>query len=280
MKVIKIYNNNIVAAINDNEKVSLVTGKGVGYHSKINQHLELKEEWKVFELVNPQFDEYHNLVDSINIEAFSISQQIYDIACDHLNYEINKLLVVVLADHISFKIELLKNKVRVPNLLTAEIRTFYPNEFCVGEIAVGLINKAFNTDLDSDESSYIAMHILNMMVGAQENSVFSITEFIKVMLELVKADFSVDLETTAWIFERLMIHIKYLGQRLSSPKAPKDYEIDTDILKLNETQQLQFDQFCNHADLIASRLFKRSLSASEKLYLSIHVLRILNYIGD
>lgn len=280
LKVIKIYNNNIVAVINSHDKVSLVTGKGVGYHSRINQLLLIQEGWNIFELTNPRFDEYHNLLDNISIAAFEVSQKIYDLASSQLSYDINKLLVMVLADHISFKIELLKSNVYVPNLLATEIKLYYPNEFYIGKAAVDLINSTFGSELDDDEASYIAMHIINMHSESRENSVFIITEFIKTMIQLVKHDFSINAEDSSWVFERLIIHIKFLAQRLNEPQTHAESSLDVDLFSLSSRDLLKIKAFHQHADLIAHKLFGRTLSDNEQLYLSIHVLRIINQIGE
>lgn len=121
---------------------------------------------------------YRQILDRLNPDAFEISQEIYDLAQSTLDDPINPLLVIVLADHIAFKLALLKDGVQVPNLLSAEIRSFYPREFAVGRQAVALIEKRFAADLGDDEAAYLAMHIINMMSGAQPNSVFVVSEFI------------------------------------------------------------------------------------------------------
>lgn len=280
MKVIKIYNNNIVAVVNSENKVALITGRGVGYHHQLNDSIIMQDDWHVFELLNPKLDEYHKVLERVNLDAFEISQLVYQSSQKQLDYEVNKLFVIVLADHITFKLELYKNNVFVPNLLTSEIRTFYPKEFRLGQEAVQLINAKFATAFDDEEASTIAMHILNMMMGAQANSVFVITEFIKTMMQIIRNNFDLPEGEDAWVYERLIIHIKYLGQRLNNPDAPNEVSIFEGILSITNEESQKLDELLIQTDRVTQKLFNRKLSTNERIYLSIHILRIIRKEGE
>jgi len=123
-------------------------------------------------------------------------------------------LLLQLADHISFKIEMLRQNIEVPNLLMTEIKMFYPNEFAIGQYGVKLINQKYQTHFGDDEASYLALHVLNSSINGKETDVFKITEFIKEMISAINDVFQRAIDDNDWKYERLIVHLKFLAQRL------------------------------------------------------------------
>ena len=53
MEVLKIYNNNIIAVLTENNQIALVTGKGVGFKIKEHSTFSLDEYHQLFTFSEP-----------------------------------------------------------------------------------------------------------------------------------------------------------------------------------------------------------------------------------
>lgn len=280
MKAVKIYNNNIVAVVSEQQEIALITGRGVGFNTKPGDEIALQPDWHLFLLVQPEKADLRALMERIDGDALEIARSLYQRAMQEMDYPVSTSLLLQLADHISFKIDMLKQGIIVPNLLMTEVKTFYPKEFAIGRIGVEQINQVFGTDLDDDEASYLAMHILNAAMSGKGNSAVKITEFIREMMKIINDAFGFTQQQNHWVFERLIIHLKFLGQRLSqTDESPKEPVYDG-LLQIRETDLIKINEVIYRANTLSQQIFEQTLSANEQLYLSIHVLRIQQNQGE
>ncbi len=275
MEVIKVYNNNIVAVLTDNDQIALVTGRGVGFKNKEKRELIMTDDLQIFTLSEPNKADIQTIIDHVDVDALEISRQIFNKAKESMNYPISDSLLLQLADHISFKIEMLNQDILVPNLLMTEISYFYPKEFSIGKFGVDLINQRYQTQFDDDEATYLAMHILNASLSGGSTDVYKITEFIKGMLGIISQVFDIEIDHSAWYYERLIVHLKFLGQRLLNGKQDKNQSVfGQGFLKIKPKDLAKIHEIANRTNVLTRQLFQKKLTENEQMYLCIHVLRI------
>lgn len=262
MKAIKIYNNNIIAVLTDTNQVALVTGKGIGFNARVDDEIYLKENDKLFILSNPEMEDIQSIINRIDSEALEIARKIINKANELIDYPLFDSLLLQLADHISFKVEMMNQGIVVPNLLATEIKFFYPQEFIIGQYGVMLINEKYQTKFDDDEASYLALHILNSSVKGTSTEVYKITEFIREMMQVIQKIFQLSNVYGNWKSERLVIQLKFLAQRLLSQVDEEQdshmkngIQLDSGFLKIRETELLQINNVLIESDKLAGRLF-------------------------
>lgn len=275
MEIIKIYNNNIIAVLLETNQIGLVTGKGIGFKAKQNKKLELTEEYQLFTFAEPNKSDIQRIIDQIDADALEIAREIVDKARETNDYPIVDSLLLQLADHISFKVELQKQDINIPNLLMSEIKVFYPKEFKIGEYGVTLINKNYQLNFGEDEASYLALHILNSSIHGRGTDVYKITDFIKEMVGFINEIYDKNIGYNDWTYERLIVHLKFLAQRLLlTEKTEKQIVLGDTFFEQSENELIKAQKIIQAANSLSKRIFGRTLGKNEEIYLSLHVMRM------
>lgn len=280
MEVIKIYNNNILAVLTEDDQIALITGKGVGYKAREKAAFVPDKNCQIFKLSKPNREDIYAMIDHIDADSLEISRKIFNKAKETAEYPVSNSLLLHLADHITFKVEMLNQNIVVPNLLMTEVKYFYPKEFSVGQFGVQLINTVYKAKFDDNEAAYLALHIVNSSLQGNSTDVYKITEFIKEMLNIINGVYSFTKDTQSWHYERLTVHLKFLAQRLLHHEQDADDPIlGKEVLEITKEDFPKITAIVNKANALTTRLFDKRLSHNEEIYLSIHVLRIKQIQG-
>lgn len=273
MKIDKIINNNIVSAIEADGKEVVIMGRGLGFGMKPGKEIPEGKIEKVFRLDSQNStDKFKELLANLPLEHIQASTEIINYAKSVLNRRLNQSIYITLTDHINFAIERFKERMVFTNPLLNEIKTFYKEEYLVGEYAVALIERRIGIKLPVDEAGFIALHIVNAEYNTVMRDTIDITNLIQIVVKIVKEYFSMDLDETSLNYQRFVTHLRFLAQRiiggemlnsenpefnqLISQMYPEEYACS---LKLKDYIQVTY-----HHDV----------TEEETAYLAVHIKRI------
>ena len=273
MKIDKIINNNIVSAIEADGKEVVIMGRGLGFGMKPGKEIPEGKIEKVFRLDSQNStDKFKELLANLPLEHTQASTEIINYAKSVLNRRLNQSIYITLTDHINFAIERFKERMVFTNPLLNEIKTFYKEEYLVGEYAVALIERRIGIKLPVDEAGFIALHIVNAEYNTVMRDTIDITNLIQNVVKIVKEYFSMDLDETSLNYQRFVTHLRFLAQRiiggemlnsenpefnqLISQMYPEEYACS---LKLKDYIQVTY-----HHDV----------TEEETAYLAVHIKRI------
>ena len=273
MKIDKIINNNIVSAIEADGKEVVIMGRGLGFGMKPGKEIPEGKIEKVFRLDSQNStDKFKELLANLPLEHIQASTEIINYAKSVLNRRLNQSIYITLTDHINFAIERFKEKMMFTNPLLNEIKTFYEEEYLIGEYAVALIERRIGITLPVDEAGFIALHIVNAEYNTAMRDTIDITTLIQNVAKIVKEYFSMDLDETSLNYQRFVTHLRFLAQRiiggemlnsenpefnqLISQMYPEEYACS---LKLKDYIQVTY-----HHDV----------TEEETAYLAVHIKRI------
>lgn len=273
MKIDKIINNNIVSAIEADGKEVVIMGRGLGFGMKPGKEIPEGKIEKVFRLDSQNStDKFKELLANLPLEHIQASTEIINYAKSVLNRRLNQSIYITLTDHINFAIERFKEKMMFTNPLLNEIKTFYKEEYLIGEYAVALIERRIGITLPVDEAGFIALHIVNAEYNTAMRDTIDITTLIQNVVKIVKEYFSMDLDETSLNYQRFVTHLRFLAQpiiggemlnsdnpefnQLISQMYPEEYACS---LKLKDYIQVTY-----HHDV----------TEEETAYLAVHIKRI------
>ena len=273
MKIDKIINNNIVSAIEADGKEVVIMGRGLGFGMKPGKEIPEGKIEKVFRLDSQNStDKFKELLANLPLEHIQASTEIINYAKSVLNRRLNQSIYITLTDHINFAIERFKERMVFTNPLLNEIKTFYKEEYLVGEYAVALIERRIGIKLPVDEAGFIALHIVNAEYNTVMRDTIDIKNLIQNVVKIVKEYFSMDLDETSLNYQRFVTHLRFLAQRiiggemlnsenpefnqLISQMYPEEYACS---LKLKDYIQVTY-----HHDV----------TEEETAYLAVHIKRI------
>ncbi len=272
MKIIKIFNNNCVATIVDG-KEQIVTGLGLGFDKKEGDELDVDRIEKTFHLLPQQFKRFSQLIEEIDFDYFRLTQDLMAKAEKDFDLALDDKLFIFLSDHMSSAVKRFEEGMYVPNLMNEEFKLFYPKEYALALWAVSEIKKRFEIVLPEDEASYITVHIVNASVKDGHEDVHETVEMIAAVLAIVESQTGRELDREDLSVMRFQTHLKYLAQRILS---------GSDLVKPEKPHLKMIFQFRKYQDLVdqiayyIQERFHYSLNMDEKLYLMLHLDRMLS----
>ncbi|SHR21749.1 Transcription antiterminator LicT [Mycobacteroides abscessus subsp. abscessus] len=275
MKIAKVYNNNVISAFNEKNEELVVMGRGLAFQKKPGDFIEEDKIEKIFALKNNDMSEkFKTLLYEVPIEYMEVTEDIIKIAKSRLGRNLNDSIYISLTDHIHFAVERNEKGYDIKNALLWEIKRFYKQEFVIGMEALKIIQEKLGVLLPEDEASFIAMHIVNAELNQEMPNVANITKVMQDILNIVKYHFKIDFDEESLNYFRFITHLKFFAQRLYS----KTYIEDDDPFlfeTVREKHKAAFECTEKINEYIENQ-FDYSLTNNEKLYLIIHIQRVVN----
>jgi len=274
MKVIKKINHNAVL-INDNGTEKIALGKGIGFSAKPNDTFEETSAEKVFILDSKEKTKmFSEMVNQIPMEYIEFTEEIINYIEAHITKPLDSNIYIALTDHIYFAIQRQSDDENIAAIMLPEMKMLYPDEFLTATGVVDLINQKYGTTLADNEIGFITMHIVNAELG-EKNSFNSlkILEVTKYILNYLDKNGYQGLDKNSFLYNHLMIHIRFLVQRLIYNESTQD----NDLSFFNDSfkQSKEYILATRVAEIVEAK-YDLAANDSERMYLAIHLMRINN----
>ncbi len=275
MEIVKVLNNSSAIVI-DNDKESIVMGNGLSFGKKIGNSIdEKKVEKQFFAKPNVSNEKLQALFEKISYDNSLLAFDIIEHLKKHLSYKVDDMIYLTLTDHISFTIQRAQDNIYIPNAILHEVQFFYPEEYKLGLWAVEVINKHAHIHLKEDEAGFIAVHIVNSKLHAtdiQQEQDFS--KIIKDLIYILNIEYSCNFHDDSINYHRLITHLKFFLIR------EFNYDSTAHIDDFGYFDQIvnDFPKAYHGAEKINQyfqNFFNRTLPKEEKIFLTIHINRIL-----
>lgn len=184
-EILKIYNNNVVLAMQNGESVILVS-KGIGFGKKIGQMIESNHSIeKVFHEINPN-EKSLNIKDSN--EGYELQEtvakviELAELEMGSLNANTAK----VLSEHIQFALERIEMGLVIENPFIEEIISLYPKEFEIAGVAAMMIKETTGIDIGEEERGFIALHLRSARDNRPIRETLKMTRMYKQCLQIIE----------------------------------------------------------------------------------------------
>ncbi|MGI8385187.1 PRD domain-containing protein [Robertmurraya sp. P23] len=271
MNVIKKVNNNVVLAINDKKEEVFIVGKGLGFKKTPYKVSEEDIIEKIY--VAPKNLKMFDLLNDIPFEDISLAEEIIQEGRKILNKELSPNLIITLSDHISFALQRTKEEIQIKNPLQWEVKTLYPEETKVGQVAIDMIRKKTGVTLPQSETTSIALHFVNAQIGSGEMSeTRKITKITGDILAIIKYFYKKDFDETSLNFTRFATHIRYFIIRQFSQKS---LENENEALFKIVQEKYPLEIKCvEKVEKFLSDNYGWKCTKDEKLYLVLHIQRL------
>lgn len=275
MKIEKVYNNNVVSAYNEENIELVIMGKGLAFQKKPGDEIEEEKIEKVFTLKNNDISErFKSLLYEVSLELMEVAEEIIKLAKRKLGRELNDSIYISLTDHINFAIERNKKGLDIKNALLWEIKKLYKDEFSIGLEALCMIKEKLEVTLPEDEAGFIAMHIVNAELNEEMPNIVNITKTMQDILKIVKYHFGLEFNEESLNFFRFVTHLKFFAQRLySQTYMESDDDFLFEAVKNKHKDAFECTEKIND---YVKRQFDYELTNDEKLYLTVHIERVVN----
>ena len=271
-RIIKVLNNNSILVLDEDKKREyILMGSGIGFGRRMGEHLKSYEGAKIYSLVTRRKQQSVlkavNGIEPVYIEA---AGKMIDIAEEMFSEEINKDIMLPLADHIALAAKRAFEGTQMANPLTMDIRMLFPKEYEVAIRGRKFLKDMTGYEISDDEAGFIALHIHAGLSGEQVSETLAVTQMIDDSIDIVKKYFQSEIDTESLGYSRLMSHLYYIIARVKKGEA-----VNTDI---NSFISEKYPRAASAAAEICSHLeecLKKELMKEEMGFLAIHIHRIL-----
>lgn len=273
MKITRIINNNVIAAVNDENREHVLMGKGIGFQKKIGDQVNpalIEKQFARFD--EKQTANYQRLAGEIPYEHMCMANEIIEYAQISLNRELDQGIYIALTDHLNFAINRIRQGVRLNNSMLWEIKHYYNHEYRIGREAIEIIKRHTGLELPVDEAGFIAVHILNSELNLDMDHSKIMTKLIQDVLNIITYHFSIVIEEESLDYERFITHLKFFIQRTMHQKESRIWDEN-----LQNMIRIQYMDAYDCASKVASYIEKTTpygVSEEEMIYLTVHIQRL------
>ena len=273
MKVTRIINNNVIAAVDEQNHELVLMGSGIGFQQKIGDEVDPARVEKRF----TRFDEnqvlnFQRLAREIPYEYMHMTNEIVSYAQLSLNKELDENLYMALMDHLNFAINRIKQGIALPNSMLWEIKHYYNHEYRIGTEAIAIIKRSTGVEMPVDEAGFIAMHILNSELDLDMERSKVMTKIIQDALNIVKYHFNITIEEESLDYERFVTHLKFFIQRAMHEKESRIWE--QSLMNLIRIQYMDAYECAGKVAAYIERTTSYVVLEEEMVYLTVHIQRL------
>ena len=214
MVILKVFNNNSVAAISNSGSDIILVGSGIGFHKKVGDQVDESKIERTYVFQDNQKTRFEKSLEKIPTVYFEIAEYIVSNASKKLHTEFSGEIFLAISNHISFAIKRKLEGIYLPNVLLNETKTLYKEEYAIGKWALYYIYKRTKVKLDEDEAGYIALHLVNFSLNADSHYTVKVLSLTKEVLEIIQKTMKITLDQDSFAYSRISTHLKYLGERV------------------------------------------------------------------
>lgn len=273
MKILKVINNNVVSALDKDAEEVVIMGKGIGFHAKPGQIVEEEKVEKIFRLEDEKSaGQFAELMKRLPVEYLKVSDEIITYAKNDMKLELNPSIYLTLTDHISFAIERYRGGMIYGNPLMNEVKTFYQEEYQVGEFALKLIEEKLGVKLDKDEAASVALHVVNAEYNTGVRNTMNIACLIRDVVDIVREYFNIELQEESLHYARFITHLKFLGQRIFTGQmlGENDGKFGKLISSMYPVEYACSEKIAHYIKVH----YNQEITDEEAAYLAVHIRRI------
>lgn len=276
MRVVKVLNNSLVLALDEQGRETILMGKGIGFHKASGYEFGADEVEKVFVLQDRSITRsIIRLAAQTDSVYFEIGKNVIDYAIDRFHMKLLDHIYLSLTDHLAFAVRRVEKEILVPNFYTQDMQRFNPNEYQVGQYALRLVKEQTGVELPGDEAGNIAFHFINAQEGHPYNEKNrKIRQLAEDVLNIVKYYYRLVYDEESIAYSRYLTHIRLFAQRLVSGKQLPE---EASRLLYDQIAQVCTSEFSCVAKVnrfVAER-FGVKVTNQEEMYLALHIHRVL-----
>lgn len=276
VKIERVLNNKTVVSVDKDGKEIIVMGLGIAFQKKPGSYIQKSKIEKIFSLDNKATNNrFMELVSNIPAEYVMLAENAINISEKRYNKKLNDNIYISLTDHIYSAIQRYKNGIQLKNALLWDIKRIYREEYEIGLEVVQIIKEKFDIQLLEDEAAFIALHIVNAEFDVELENVNLVTTLIQDILKVVRYNFSMEFDENSLNYNRFLTHLKFFAQRLVLDKTHKDDNEKNELYDIVKKNYGLSFECVKKIEKLLEEEYKYKLTKDEKLYLMIHISKII-----
>lgn len=277
MVIVRVFNNNVVLAQDGAGREVILTGRGLGFQARPGHPVDPSKIVRTFRPADGGADQLARLLVDIPPEHVQlVSDALAEVGLTKLAD--NPVLLLALADHVSFALRRVADGMQVEYPLLAEVQHLYAEEYAQSQALLGALNARAGRDggaaLPGHEAVGLALHLVNAGFATGDLSLtYQMTGLIQQVIGVVEQSFDIVLEESSVGVGRFVTHLRYLFVRIHQHRQLDDQAYSGLGTTIRQTYAGSLDCARRLGRLIEVRL-GAALTEDEISYLVLHVARL------
>lgn len=273
MELLRVFNNNLVLALDEAGHEVILTGRGLGFQARPGQPVDPARIVRVFVPSDGRDpDHMAHLLSGIPPEhILLVGLALADVGLEKLSR--NPALIIALADHVSFALRRISMGMDLEYPLLAEVQNLYAEEYAEAKALLVAINSRSKIQLPETEAVGLALHLVNAGFATGDLSyTYTMTGVIQQMVAVIEQTFGLDLDPGSVSVGRFVTHLRYLFVRIHQHKQ-LDQQRSTIGVAIREAYPHAVECALRLSALLELRL-SATVTDDEVSYLALHVARV------
>lgn len=278
MIIKRLINNNLIVADTVDSNEILVMGKGIGYCKKPGDFIEDSRIEKSYRLMEVNMtDKLQELLEQVPMKYIVLSDKMMRYIKKSYDKQVNDTLYISILDHISSALQRNEKGIHLKNPMLWDIQKFYKEEYSIGLELLQIIELETSIRLMNDEAGFLALHIVNALLESNIGEITDITNIVHTVLDIVKYQLHINFDEDSVHYFRFITHLKFFAQRLLSKQDNKgDHDGNEEMLMLVRKNHEKEYEVTFHIEDYLKKNFGYAMSDDERMYLCIHIARVIN----
>ena len=274
MELLRVFNNNVVLARDDAGRDVILTGRGLGYQARPGSDVDGTRVVRTFVPSDGRDpDHLAQLLAGIPPEHVQlVSAAITDAGLD-AKTSVSPVLVIALADHVSFALRRLERGLVIEYPLLGEVRHLYPDEYAGAVALLAAVNARVEAPLPEGEAVALALHLVNAGFATGDLSfTYTMTGVIQQLVAVIEQSFDRPRDLGSVSVGRFITHLRYLFVRIHQHS-----QLHREHSAIGAAIREAYPQAFECAQRLAAILELRlgvPLTDDEISYLTLHVARV------
>lgn len=270
----KVLNSSVVLVEDDTKAEFVLLGKGIGFGKKPGQEVGEEAVSQVFiPADDAKIQEFVQSIGTVDPAYIDIVNQLIKKAEEQLQLKLTPTSYFALVDHLQFAVTRFHENMMFTNKVFWEIKTYYRQEYQLGEFGVKLLNEHFAIEIPEDEAANIAFHFINAQVNAKSFKGMEAAKLISDIVNLVGYSLGVDIVNQNIHYTRLVTHIKFFVERYFQDQMLDSK--DTEMFEYVSHRYPKALAVAYQVNEFVKKKYQKPMTNDELLYLAIHFNRIL-----
>jgi len=274
VRILKVFNNNVVMADDPARGNVVLTGRGLGFQARAGQQVDPALVVQVF-VPDAQHDEesLRTFLTEIPPEQFALARDIQQLAHDRLGLPLSQGLLIPLADHLNFALRRTRQGMLLEYPLRSEVSHLYPAELRVARAAVALVRERTGVPVPDDEAIPIALHFVNAGFASDDLSrTFAMTEVFAQIFDVLESTYDRSFDTDSLNAARFITHLRYFFVRAEAGRQlVENPESFTSAIR---TSFPEAHQCAQKVRAVLELRLGAPVTEDEETYLTLHVARL------
>lgn len=270
--ITKIFNNNIVNAVDQDGEDVILVGAGVGYLTSKGKPVDESRVEREFHLTGVGKSGAFRVLLEVPYPVLRATTRVSELLAKTYGIHLPSNVEVGLADHLAQSIRRMDDGIPLYNSMLWETKMTYPSEFAIALHALDVIHAELGRKLPLDEAGFITLHLVNAGLVGDPGRAMTLGTTIRSIIEIVHDDLGIDVDGSTTASARFLTHIKFVVQRLTRHRVHHGAadEYYTALIADNADLYACAEHIGAHLD--AS--FEAGVTDEEKIYLLLHLITL------